>query len=133
MGPDGSVALAGSRPYREFILPADVLGDEWGDSGFNEQHLTFGLTQITVEQQIRSGRLMGAKMDVGTAMMEQQLMCLYTIGGEKIFRNRDYKRKWMDAIGPGGRQVVEACWTKINTIEDAKAEQVFEAGEIKRG
>lgn len=133
LGPSGAIDTVGERPYREFVLPPSCLGDEWGTSGFGEDSLRFGLTQITVDQHIRSGRLMGAKMDIGTAMIEQQLMCIYTIGGAKVARNRDYKLRWMEAIGPGGRQIVEHCWNKINTVADSDAEQVYELGETKRG
>lgn len=134
LGPEGSIAMAETRAYREFTIPTKVLGQEWPTSGFEERHLTFGITEIAIEQQIRAGRLMGAKMDVGTAFIEQQLMCLYTVGGEKIARNRDYKLKWLEAIGPGGRDVVEHCWNKINTVTDGEKDAVYQTGgEIKRG
>lgn len=133
LGPAGSMEMVGDKPYREYEIPVKALGDEWEGSGFEPRHLKFGLTQITVNQGIRAGRLMGAKMDIGTAFLEQQLMTIWVIGGEKCARNRDYKMKWMDAIGPGGRQVVEFCWNKINTRPDSEMEAVFEAGELKRG
>ena len=133
MGPAAAVSLADAKQYREFEIPESALGLLWSSSGFTNEDRKFGITEITTDQSQRAGRLMGAKMDITTAMREQQLMCLYAIGGKVIFRQRELKEKWLSAIGPGGVQCVEFCWNKVNTRPEAEMEGAYSTGELKGG
>lgn len=125
--------LAGDKAFKTFTIPQSMLGHEWSDSEFTDADRKFSMTSITTKQALKAGDLVGAKMRFATMNHEQQMMCLYLIGGKKVFRNRDFRSKWMDAIGAIGRQCVEACWMKMNTGLDSDMEAVFESGESGRG
>lgn len=131
--PQGAIAPTNQRDYVEFTIPKEALGGDWEASKFGDEHLKFGITEITVAQTQRAGKLMGAKLDVMTSFYEQQLMCIYTIGGEHVKNMRDFKVEWMSALGPGGRQVVEGCWNKINTQPEVVVDTAVSSGESKRG
>lgn len=124
----GNIQTAEDRPYTEFPLPKSMVGIDWFKSNFQDEDLSFGLTEINLHQGMRATRMMGPKLDFGRSQHEQLVMSIVTIGGKNVHRNRVLKEEWLNAIGPKGRQVVEHCWNKINTTTDSEAEAIFERG-----
>jgi hypothetical protein len=122
------------RPYKRFTLPKEIVGAEWATSGFIDDDLTFGMTEITTEQRIRAAKLAGgAKMDFQAVSLEQTYQCIYMIGGKLTNNNRTVIRNWFGAIGPKGQDIVERLFAEMTSATENDVQAVMSNSSWEQG
>jgi len=122
-----------SRPYRRYRLPDSIVGSGWTNSGFRDEDLEFGMTEITTEQRLRASRLAGAKLDFQAVNMEQTFQCIYMIGGKLTNNNRGVIKGWFEAIGPKGQDVVERIFAEMTSATETEVQAVMTGGSWEEG
>lgn len=119
--------------YQEFRLPKSCSGQRWVKSGRPDDDLTFGLTEMTTQKQLRAAKLMGARMDFGAMQLEQLMQCIYVIGGKLTRGNRQEIEKWLDDIGSKNNDIVTRCHSEMTSATESESQEVLEAGKWKSG
>lgn len=122
-----------ARPYKRYRLPNEVVGSGWATSGFTDEDLEFGMTEITTDQRLRASRLAGTKMDFQAVNMEQTFQCIYMIGGKLTNNNRGVIKGWFEAIGPKGQDIVERIFAEMTSATETEVQAVMGAGSWEAG
>lgn len=119
------------RDYVEFQLPEKVLGLEWRTSGYSTEALRFAMTELTPEEEDRAVAMAGQGIKIQQSFNEMVKASLYTVGGHRV--NYEEKSKWLKAIGPRARKLVERCFNELNGIEEAAGESILATATPGRG
>jgi len=123
--PTAAFTRRSARPYKPFTFPADfaaeiMSGPDWRVSQFTEADMSFGLTTLTLEQELAShGRM------VTDPLMYQLERSILMIGGRT---GLDYTliRDWLAAIGMKGRGAVGQLWASMNAPEAGVGKSMLE-------
>jgi len=105
-------------------IPKDLLGDEWPASGFTDEFLTFGSVGLTPLEEKRALSL-APPGDVMASVKGLADASVYALAGRKT--NHLEREKWLKAIGPIARSLVDSAFNKKNSLDNDVGEQVLAA------
>lgn len=122
------------RSYKKFTLPRELMSSMWDSQGYTDADLEFGMTEITTEQRLRASKLAGgAKMDFQAVNLEQTYQTIYAIGGQLTNNNRGVIKRWFEAVGPKGQDIVERVFAEMTSASETEVQAVMSAGSWESG
>lgn len=123
-----------AREHYIFTLPLELLPESWKSSGRPDSERSFALTLLSMDEEekaLKNG-FSGGTPDPGAMSRHWLLSSIYAIGGVYTRRNFDRITEWLDAVGPKGRKIVDACFGHLHNITAAQGEAVL-AGMQRKG
>lgn len=114
------------RPYIEYTLPISAVGLGWQYSQFEEGDLSFRMIELNSREQDQAAKRSGSNQ----SKLQRELIfaAVWQVGDWKASGNRDKLEAWWEAIGGGGKRMVEAAFVALNSVEEEDVKTFLAAG-----